>query len=294
MVETAQPLVSVVIPTIRFDFFTHQAISSIFFQSYENWEVILVLDGALESEVPQYLMEHPKIQVVIHKNRLGTPVSLNDGVAASQGDFIARLDADDIAHPERLQKQVKFLTENAEVGCVGTNGVLVSAKGERIGDLSQRSTHLDIRPLLLTRNILTHSSVMFRRSIFDETGGYNPKMIRMQDYDLFLRMSQTAQIAYLGETLCAYRTHDGQHSKKTSPFKAYTWEILIQRLKLANCLSRSIPLQALKNAQWYAAQVFRHTGIRKPGYLLRATKQARETVKLPWLNPQVPIPHLDD
>lgn len=265
--RTTAPLVSVIISTIKFDEMTSYAINSIHEQTYDNWELILVLDGADINEVPLHVIENPKIHIVEHEIRLGTPVSLNDGIDASKGDLIARLDADDLAHPDRLQYQVDFMQSNLPVGCLGTGGYLIDINNNVVGQMNQHEVSLDIRSEFLTSNALVHSSVMYRRDLFNEVGGYNPIMTRMQDYDLFLRMAQVSNLAITNELLCAYRTHPGQHSRKTSPFKRYTFEILKQRTLLSKVLHSSYFGQSWKNLKWYAAQVLRFSGVRKPGYL---------------------------
>lgn len=279
-------LVSVVIPTVKYDGHTHQAVLSIFAQHYQKWEIILVLDGGSLSDVPEEIREDRRIRIVEHKEQLGTPTSLNDGVGVAKGEYIARLDADDVAHPDRLRKQIDFLTSHGEVCCIGANAVLINDATEYMGKFSFRRASEDIRLDLLRTNQLIHSSVMYRKNVFEQIGGYRTQMIRMQDYDLFLRFAAVAPIAYSNEVLCAYRVHPGQHSRKTSPFRKYTFEILRQRMILSSSLGTSKIKQFLGNAQWYIAQILRFSGARKPGYL--AQSAAADSIdNLDWLlNPK--------
>lgn len=279
----ADPMVSVVIPTIKYDDYTEAALMSIVSQNYQNWEIVLVLDGASIADVPGWVLEDTRVKIVEHPERLGTPTSLNDGVAVSSGEFIARLDSDDIAHPDRLAYQIRFLQEDEAICCIGTGGYLIDSNSVCIGMMQSHPMNLDIRRELLRKNMLVHSSVMYRKKIFEAVGGYNPVMIRMQDYDLFLRMAHKAPIAYSNESLCAYRTHPGQHSRKTSPFRRYTLEIVKQRNSLRSALKAPRATQYLDNIKWYGAQLLRYTGIRKPGYILNSGLQSGSQVDLGWI-----------
>lgn len=278
------PLVSVVIPTIRYDHYTEKAILSIYAQSYKNWEIILVLDGASRANVPSWVLESSKIRLIEQKERMGTPFSLNNGVEKADGEYIARLDADDIAHPERLRTQVDLLQKHNEICCIGAASYLINEEGKYLGALVSTVASLDIRSVLLVKNTMIHSSVMYRKKLFMQIGGYNSKMRRSQDYDLFLRMAQHAPLAYTEQILCAYRIHEGQHSRKTSPFANYTFELLKQRNALAKSQRVSLVIQNIRNLAWYTAQVLRYTGLRKVGYL-REIKVGERGQDFEWIDP---------
>ncbi|MFP7365031.1 glycosyltransferase family A protein [Corynebacterium callunae] len=260
-------LVSIVIPTIKFDRYTEISIRSILEQTYDNWEIILVLDGAPVSTVPDWVIDDYRIELVIHEFRQGTPKSLNDGVKASHGELVARLDADDIAHPERLAIQVRYMETNPSVVCVGTSTCIIDENGKFVSEFPAPKYEGDIRDLLLINNQLVHSSVMYRKKNFEAINGYSLIMKRAQDYELYLRLARTGQIDFIDATLCAYRVHLGQHSRKTSPFSNYTLEILKQRNHLAKFLSRNRFAQLLRNIIWYFAQIVRYSGLRKPRYI---------------------------
>lgn len=264
---SSAPLISVVIPTIAYDEYCSQSIKSVCEQNYENWQIVLVLDGAPIKDVPQWVKEHERIKIVEQKIRQGTPTSLNNGIKASDGQLIARLDSDDLAAPSRLSKQEEFLRNHPYIICVATKTKHINEHGKIFGQSADLPTSQDIRQILLVKNPIIHSSVMYRKQVVEQIGGYSLEMTRSQDYELFLRLSKIGAIGYLDESLSSYRIHGGQHSRKTSPFKKYTWIILKRRMELASFLKRSPVRQIFLNFIWYDAQVTRYLGLRKAGFM---------------------------
>ncbi|MBN7793381.1 glycosyltransferase [Microbacterium esteraromaticum] len=258
--------VSVVIPTVRFDEHLDAAILSILAQDIADLEIILVLDGVPMCEQREW-SKADRLRVLELATRVGTPGALNAGIAAAKGEFIARLDADDLAMPHRLRLQRDFLLDNLDVGCVGSFVRLIDDAGEDLGGLESVVTPEEVRSRLMRSNPLVHSSVMYRRSVVTALGMYSSLMVRMQDYELFLRLAAMSSISILPEYLSAYRVHPGQHSRNSVPWKPYTFEILRKRSDLARAVGVSQLRQSLRNATWFVGQVVRHFGVVRPGYL---------------------------
>jgi GT2 family glycosyltransferase len=120
---------------------------------------------------------------------------------------------------------------------------------------------------MLRRNAFVHSSVMIRRAALELVGGYDERCVRMQDYDLWLRLASVGGVANLSDELVSYRVHDGMHSRVTSPFGRPARCVLASRIALARHLGRTTARQHAENALWTAAQVLRHAGLRRPRYL---------------------------
>lgn len=269
-----QPRVSVVVPTISIDGYLEEAIESLLQQEGCVVEVVVVLDGVEPSgDLPRWL-EDGRVRVVRLPTRQGTPRALNHGIGRASGQLIARLDADDIALPGRLRRQVEFLDEHPEVVCVGTDFVLIDPASQVIGASPRVPAGADQARALLLRNQLLHSSVMYRADVVRAVGGYADAMHRMQDYELYLRLALHGGIAVLGEVLTAYRVHPGQHSRNTSPWQPYTRLLLRRRTELALALGVSRASQWARNALWFGAQVARHHGVVRPGYLRRPAGRA--------------------
>lgn len=260
-------LVSVVIPTVVVNDYLQEAVDSVLQQSYRKVEVIVVLDGAkIPDPMPNYLQDS-RVRLVVHDKNEGTPTALNSGIEASYGEFIARLDADDLALEGRLESQVAFLLGEPSVICVGTRSLLIDSVGNVVESSESLGKVGRVTRELLVRNPLLHSSVVYRADSVRAVGGYSLVMRRMQDYELYLRLARKGEMEVLPEILTAYRVHTDQFSKNTSPWTAYTRLILKRRLELARHLGEPILIQLLRNFAWFIGQVARHHGLLRPKYL---------------------------
>ena len=278
MPEPHEPLVSVVIPAIAVDDLLLEAVSSALGQTWSRLEVVVVLDGATgdESDLPV----DPRLLVVRLERRSGTPVALNTGIAASHGEFVARLDADDLAEPQRIARQMSVFAARPELVALGSSVTVVDAEGAPLRHLVA-PTGPDLRRMLLTRNALTHSATTYRRAAFDLVGGYDTRCTRMQDYDLWLRLATVGPIDNVPEALISYRVHEGQHSRRTPPWGPATRSVLAGRRRLAAALGSPPAAQRARDAVWIAAQFVRHVGLRRPRYLpSRLTRGPRRGVLL--------------
>lgn len=261
-----EPLVSVIIPSVRLDAHFFEALDSVVNQTYRSLEIIVVLDG-LASAGDESKFQDDRIRLRILKSRVGTPLALNHGAACASGKYIARLDADDIAAPTRFAAQVNALESSPALICIGSSVKLIDMNGRGIGELLAPAGPRNIARSLLTKNVMIHSSVMYRVESFNMIGGYNPTCTRMQDYDLFLRLAAIGDIDNLESFLTSYRVHPGQHSRNSSPWARYTREVLRARLMFAEHEGQSRLRQIARNVAWFGAQVARHYGLRAPGYL---------------------------
>lgn len=261
---------TVVLPTNRPDAWFSRAVKSILGNDCGGFECLIVLDGV---QAPcEDWAEDPRVRLLYVEEPLGLAHALNKGVSAAQGQFIARMDADDVARCDRLRRQIDYLKANPETVAVGSGARLIRANGDvtegRIGSVVGD----DVRRHLLVRNILVHPSVAFRRASFDQVGGYNQAMPTMEDYDLWLRMARLGSIAVLPEALIDYRVHDGQMSRGASWRGPHIKQIAKSRVRLAKELR--VPTSAAVAVQlaWTARQWARSRGIVSPGYVRALAK----------------------
>jgi|WetSurMetagenome_2_1015567.scaffolds.fasta_scaffold26701_3 glycosyltransferase involved in cell wall biosynthesis len=205
----AEPLVSVVLPVYNGARTIARAVKSILAQTYRNFEFVIINDGSTD-DTSRILetFEDPRIRILNQENR-GLVPSLNTGILSSRGAYIARMDADDEALPERLEKQVTFLESHVDVAVVGSAVIVIYEDGTK---------RLRKRPLdttAIVRNIVRicpfcHSSVMIRKSVFDRVGLYDAskdgsKKLMVEDYDLWVRMLEANyELANLPEVLVLY------------------------------------------------------------------------------------------
>lgn len=184
------------------------SVESILQQSLEEFDFIIVDDGSTD-ETCDYLASllDPRIKIVRQPNG-GTAAAANRGLELVDTEFVARMDADDIAFPDRLAKQLAFMLEQDDVGIVGSQ---VSPIGERGVGKSLRLPlgHDDIFDALMTgRHGLAHSSLMIRTKLLKNLGGYwEFKLI--DDWDMMLRMGEISRLANIPEVLLNYRVHSG-------------------------------------------------------------------------------------
>lgn len=182
-----------------------EAMVSILGQTYEDFELIIVDDGSDSPIEPivERLSKDTRIRIYrIEPSGLGA--ALNYGISKAEGDYIARLDDDDMMLPSRLEKQVAFLERHFDVSCVGTWFY------DKVGSkyYPHRKFPLDhddiIKGLLACRFQLAHTSVMFRKSAWQAIGGYRVAG-GGQDLDLFLQLGTVGKLANIGEFLNCYR-----------------------------------------------------------------------------------------
>ena len=203
------PPISVLMPVRDGARWLDEAIASLQNQILPDFELIVVDDGSAD-ESPNIMRAHarsdPRIRM-IHQERLGLVAALNRGIAESRGQLIARMDADDRAHPQRLQRQSEYLRNHTEVGLLGSWADRIDEQGAVVGSLKPPTGPEQLAPLLMRSNPFVHSSIMLRKAIAQQVGLYRPAFQGAEDYDLWLRMSEVSKIANLPECLLQYRVH---------------------------------------------------------------------------------------
>jgi glycosyltransferase involved in cell wall biosynthesis len=206
------PRVSVVIPIFRGEQYFNEALESILLQSFTDFECIIVCDEPTPTTrqlLSQYQSEDARVSVIYHDERIGLIASLNLGCRESRGEYIARMDADDIAEPERFARQVQYLDHHPKVGVVGTQALLIDEEGTVIRSVTLPTEPVVIRWHMLFENCLFHPSVMIRKEVLDEAGSYNEKATTIEDFDLWSRIQRIADLANLSEPLLRYRVNPG-------------------------------------------------------------------------------------
>ena len=188
--------------------YVKEAIESILSQTYRNYEFLIINDGSTDNTreiVNSY--NDPRIRLIDNSSNMGLAKSLNRGLQISQGELIARQDADDISDPNRLERQVKYLDVHTDVMLLGTGVRTIDEFGKphKVA-LTVPDTLTAIRWYLMFESAFAHTSVMFRRNIiYEKLGGYNEIFTRAQDYELWSRIARVYSVANLNETLVCHR-----------------------------------------------------------------------------------------
>ena len=150
---------------------------------------------------------------LIRQSPQGIVAALNRAVDAARAPYLARLDADDRARPERLGRQLAYMQANRHVGLLGSFAETIDAAGNILGRLTPPSDAAKLLRVLGRTNPLIHSSIMMRTALVRQAGGYRTAFRAAEDYDLWLRMAETGGIAVLPEILIQFRLHDANLSR---------------------------------------------------------------------------------
>ena len=182
------------------------AIESILMQSYQSWLLILINDASTDNSqrvISHYVEKHKRITCIVNKSNKGLAYSLNKAIESCNSEYIARMDADDIAFPDRLETQLRYLEGHPEIDVLGTGAEVVNINNDK-SIVLKLENHNAILNSIEKINPFFHSSVMMRRSFIESLGGYNVKCLRAQDYDLWLRGVDRFKYHNLQEVLMIY------------------------------------------------------------------------------------------
>ncbi len=194
-----------------------KAIESILNQTYRGFELIIVNDHSTDET--QEIIEHyhaldDRIVSISNKEKIGPFRSANRGIREANGVYIARMDADDISLPERFEKQISFLERFPDIGLLGTCGLVIDQKDYVLFPYNNPKDDLNIRWGMLFNNLFLHSSIMFRRSLLEASGGYCEKYYSSQDYEFCSRLMNFCMAANLEENLVYFRKSPDSISSK--------------------------------------------------------------------------------
>lgn len=200
------PTVSVVMPVYNAEKYVTKAIDSVLNQTLADFEFIIIDDGSTDgSEAILASCAASDQRIILHRQQnSGLTASLNRACGLARGTYIARMDADDISLPRRLEKQVHYLERHSEIGVLGTWIQDIGAGDEPGPIWPLPTTPATIRWFLMFGNCVAHPSVMARREIIQDLG-YRPEAPHVEDYDLWIRASAVTGVANFPEVLLKYR-----------------------------------------------------------------------------------------
>ncbi len=193
-------LISVVIPTYNRAFFIKAAIDSVLSQIFRDFELIVVDDGSTDDTSGLLLSYGTKIKVITKANK-GPSAARNRGIKAAKGQWIAFLDSDDVWKPDKLEKQVQFIKDNPDIKICQTEEIWIR-NGKRVNPRKKHEMHSGwIYEQCLPLCIVSPSSVMIHREVFEKVGFFDETMLACEDYDLWLRIAPHYPICLVREKL---------------------------------------------------------------------------------------------
>jgi hypothetical protein len=193
------------------------ALDSVLTQSIRNFDILVIDDGSTDGTpaiLENYAGRDSRITVISQENR-GVVAALNRAYALVQTPYIARLDADDISAPQRLERQLNFLGRNPDVALLGGAATIINHAGDILQSLDLYSRDIptssaDIKSVLPERNVFINSAVVVRRDAVLDAGGYRRPFQTAEDYDMWLRIAERHEVANLPEVIAQYRVHPSQ------------------------------------------------------------------------------------
>ena len=214
------PRVSVVIPVYNRGKYIAETIGSVLGQTVKDVEIIAVDDGSKDESRSVLDSFGSAIQVIEHPNRgnRGQSASINLGMRAARGEFIAVLDSDDVWAPEKLARQLAYFDAHPDVGLVYGNGWVIDGEGKRLYPFYQpdHREDSDVNRVLLDCYFLLPSNSLVRTAVFRKAGWFDESFRAAQDHDMAIRIAEITRLAYLNEFIFYYRRHEDSISVKNA------------------------------------------------------------------------------
>lgn len=223
------PKVSVLMPVYNATQYLAEALESILLQTFQDWELILVDDGSTD-DIMSVLSRYQDERIYYIKNdvNLGLIKTLNRGIDYCGGKYIARMDADDIAHPRRLQYQVDFMEQHPEYLMCGTDALVIDNDGNRTGKICNLTSNNLLQINLLFSPPFIHPSTIIRKEVL-ERNRYDENYKHVEDYELWCRIAHQGKVANIGKFLLLYRWHDSNVSVLNSKTQDALKDTIIER-----------------------------------------------------------------
>jgi glycosyltransferase involved in cell wall biosynthesis len=237
------PLISVIMPARNSSATISETLDSLAAQSFTDFELVMIDDGSSDGTagVAEQYSDRLALRIILHESSQGVAQSINDGLAASDSEFIVRLDSDDLAQPQRLSRQLEFMQAHSNIGVCGSHVTVFSTENAHAFLLAHPTENAAIRTALLQRCAIAHPSVMVRRQVYELAGHYDPRFDFAEDYELWCRASLLGvQFANIPEPLTRYRKHAGQVSQQKAQLQ-YERDIAIKYRYMSAFLQEEVP-----------------------------------------------------
>jgi glycosyltransferase involved in cell wall biosynthesis len=210
------PTISVLMSVYNGERYLAAAMDSILAQTYRDFELIVIDDGSKDASpaiLQDYAKRDPRVKLTLRGNK-GLTVTLNEAFAQSTGKYLARMDCDDVALPDRFARQVELLDADPDVVCAGGFFQLIDGGGRLLTTLRPPTDNDAIQAKLLAgHNAICHPTAMIRRRAMETVGGYDTRFKTSQDLDLWLRLGEVGKLANVPAPVLRFRLHESSVSE---------------------------------------------------------------------------------
>lgn len=216
------PKISIVMPAFNAEKFIQTSIESIISQTYQNFELLIINDGSSDNtlEIIEKFKKQDERIILINRKKSDLATSLNQGISLCKGQYIARMDADDIAIPERLNVQLNFLVNNPSIDLVASNVIFFT--NNKVAGVSDFRLHKTKKLKFYLNTIGLPHPTWMARSNFYRRFNYDSKVNTVEDQDLLMRAEQSCKFYLLKDPLLFYRVHKENSSYKYKLKQYYT------------------------------------------------------------------------
>ena len=222
--------ISILMPAYNSEQFISKSIESIINQSFSDYEFIIVDDGSKDATkeiINMYKQNNNKIKL-FSKSNSGLTETLNFGLKKCKGEWIARLDSDDLSRFDRLEKQLLIAESKRNIGLIGSDAIFIDSFDNNLYSHSYPSTHKELTNNLLScKKFFPHSSAFFNRELVESIGAYRDRAGISEDWDLWIRLASKSQIINIKKPLLKIRIHENQISNKNSLKQAFDTRFVI-------------------------------------------------------------------
>lgn len=226
-----KPLISVIMPVHNSQKYISSAIESILNQTFKKFELIIINDASSDKTldiIKVFLRKDSRVKLINNDTRLDIAASLNKGISVAESNIIARMDADDISLPQRLELQYKIINSSKNIAVVGANIVILDTDENEIAVRNYPDSSKKLKGCLFKYSPFAHPVVCFRKNMFEEVGKYNPKYSPTEDLDLWFRFGSRYTFESIPEPLLKYRLNE----KSSSHISLKEVEILVFKIRL--------------------------------------------------------------
>lgn len=211
------PLISVILPVYNGEKHLKEAIESVLAQDFKDFEFIIINDGSTDKSLDIIKIFNDQRIKIISRDNKGLIYSLNEGIKTSSGDYIARMDCDDICFPNRFSTQIKSFEMGVDM--VGSWAIKINENGDSLGLMSYPPvTNTAIKKFFIKHNPFIHPSVMIKKSVLMEVGLYNHNFKHIEDYELYSRILKKFKAINIDQPLIKYRVSSTGITKKYNLF----------------------------------------------------------------------------